>query len=110
MPTHINGPYPALSHNDQSPALSSHEPIGEITATPEAEEFDSAIDWCVIRKSAAPTRYCDRFDLKFQAPAVTSNAESSRISIADRNVAQGPCGSDGRVRTGREQRAWIAGF
>jgi hypothetical protein len=51
--THINGPYPALSHNDQSPALSSHEPIGEITATPEAEEFDSAIDWCVIRKSAA---------------------------------------------------------
>jgi hypothetical protein len=53
MPTHINGPYPALSHNDQSPALSSQEPIGEITATPEAEEFASAIDWCVIRKSAA---------------------------------------------------------
>jgi hypothetical protein len=53
MPTHINGPYPALSHSDQSPALSRHEPIGEITATPEEEEFASAIDWCVIRKSTA---------------------------------------------------------
>ena len=46
----------------------------------------------------------------FRFPSVTSNAESCRASIADRNLAQGPLRSSGRVGTGSEQRALIAGF